>query len=457
MIEKELPPELAVALEARDFPALKEFFTRIDHHDVAAIIEEMPEEDRVIPFRILPYEVAADVFEYISPETQESLIKNLGQDQAARILNEMSADDRTELLEELPSEVTRQILQMLSVEERRHAVTLLGYPEDSIGRLMTPDYVAIRENWTVQQALDFIRSHGKDSETLNVVYVVGERGKLLAAPRIRFLLLADPAARISDITDDYFISLQAWDDQEKAVAVFEEYDRVALPVTDSRDNLLGIVTIDDVLDVAREEATEDIQKMGGTEALDDPYIEAGFLHMVRKRVGWLVLLFLGQMLTLNAISVFKEEVSKAVVLVLFLPLIISSGGNSGSQAATLIIRSLALEEVHLGDWFRVLGREILSGLALGAVVASLGFVRIFAGGTGEFGAGWPLLGLTIAVSLIGVVLWGSLVGSMLPFIMQRLGADPAASSTPFVATVVDVTGLLFYLMVASLMLQGTIL
>jgi magnesium transporter len=457
MIDKELPAGLAAALEVRDFPALKEIFLRIDHHDVAAIIEEMPEEDRVIPFRLLPYDLAADVFEYISAETQESLIKNLGQDKASRILNEMSADDRTELLEELPSEVTRQILQMLSTEERRHAVTLLGYPEESIGRLMTPDYIALRENWTVQQSLDFIRSNGKDSETLNVVYVTGERGKLLAEARIRFLLLADPNAKIADITDDYFISLQAWDDQEKSVAVFEEYDRVALPVTDSRNNLLGIVTIDDVLDVAREEATEDIQKMGGTEALDDPYIESGFLHMVRKRIGWLVLLFIGQLLTLHAIVAFEDEIMTAVVLVLFLPLIISSGGNSGSQAATLIIRSLALEEVHLRDWFRVLGREILSGIALGAVIASLGFLRIFAGGAGEFGPDWPLLGLTIAISLIGVGLWGSLVGSMLPFVMQRLGADPAASSTPFVTTVVDVTGLLFYLTVASLMLKGTFL
>ncbi len=454
MVEKEIAPEIQEALEKRNFSALKEIFGRIDHHDVANIIEEMPEEDRILPFRLLPYDLAADVFEYVSQETQESLILSLGKDRVARILNEMSADDRTELLEELPSAVTRQVLQMLSPEERKYAVALLGYPEDSIGRLMTPDYIALRETWTVQQALDFIRKEGKDSETLNVVYVVDERGKLLDDLRIRFLLLADPGATIADISDGYFIALHALDDQEKSVAVFEEYDRVALPVTDSRDYLLGIVTIDDVLDVAREEATEDIQKMGGTEALDEPYIEAPFLQRLRKRAGWLVLLFLGQLLTMTAISVYENELAQAIVLVLFLPVILSSGGNSGSQAAVLVIRSMALEEVRLRDWWQVMHREILSGLALGGIIAAAGFLRVFAGGEREFGSDWQMLGLTIAVSLICVVLWGSLVGSMLPFIMRKLGADPAASSTPFVSTIMDFTGVLLYLFVASVMLRG---
>jgi magnesium transporter len=457
MIDKELPPELTIALENKNFSALKEIFSRIDHHDVAAVIEEMPEEDRILPFRVLPYDLAADVFEYVSPETQEGLIKSLGKDRASRILNEMSADDRTELLEELPSSVTRQVLQMLSAEERKHAVALLGYPEESIGRLMTPDYIALRETWTVQESLDLIRKEGKDSETLNVVYVVDGKGKLLDDLRIRFLLLADPTAYISDIADGYFISLHALDDQESAVAVFEEYDRVALPVTDSRDNLLGIVTIDDVLDVAREEATEDIQKMGGTEALDEPYIEAGFLEMIRKRGVWLVLLFMGQLLTLNAIEPFQDKLAEAMILVLFLPVIISSGGNSGSQAATLIIRSLALEEVRLRDWWRVMRRELLTGLSLGAIIGAIGFLRVAVGGVAQFGAHWMLFGLTIFLCLIGVVLWGSLVGSMLPFLMQRLGADPAASSTPFVTTIVDVTGLILYLYVSSVMLSGSML
>jgi magnesium transporter len=346
---------------------------------------------------------------------------------------------------------------MRSAEERNHAVALLGYPEESIGRLMTPDYIALRETWTVQESLNLIRKEGKDSETLNVVYVVDDKGKLLDDLRIRFLLLADPEARISEIADGYFISLHAWDDQENAVAVFEEYDRVALPVTDSRDNLLGIVTIDDVLDVAREEATEDIQKMGGTEALDEPYIEASFVQMIRKRGGWLVLLFMGQLLTLNAIAPFQEKLAQAMILVLFLPVIISSGGNSGSQAATLIIRSLALEEVRLRDWWRVMRRELLTGLSLGAIIGAMGFVRVAVGGAGEFGAHWILFGLTISLCLVGVVLWGSLVGSMLPFLMQRLGADPAASSTPFVTTIVDVTGLILYLYVSSFMLSGSML
>jgi magnesium transporter len=451
--------EIIEALEARKFFTLRTMFQQVEPPEVAEVIQELEEENRAIAFRLLGRDMASDVFEYLEPDAQEALIRALGRDRVAFILNDMSPDDRTALLEELPAEVTRQVLHMLTPEERRTAVTLLGYPEDSIGRLMTPDYIAVRENWTVTEVLDHIRKHGEDSETLNVIYVVDEKGKLLDDLRIRQLLVADPADLISDLSDGHFISLSAWDDQETAVPVLLEYDRVALPVTDTNGGLLGIVTFDDVMDVAEEEATEDMQMIGGSAALDEPYIEATHFEVVRKRAGWLVLLFLGQLLTIPVIDYFNEGLQQAMVLVLFIPLIIASGGNTGSQAATLIVRSLAVGEVGLKDWWRVMRREITAGIALGTILGLVGFARVWVGHrfAGEFGEHWLLLGIALAASLLGVVLWGTLVGSMLPFVMQRVGADPAASSTPFVATIVDVTGLLIYLAVATFVLQGTLL
>jgi magnesium transporter len=319
---------------------------------------------------------------------------------------------------------------------------------------MTPDFITIRADWTVRRALDHIRENGEDSETLSVINVVDGTGRLIDDLRVRELLLADLEARIADIGDGKFIALQATDDQERAVEVFMEYDRVAFPVTDTSGVLLGIVTVDDVLDVAEQEATEDIQKIGGSGALEQPYMQVGFLPMLRKRLGWLVVLFLGQQLTLSAMGHFEDTLSQALVLVMFVPLVISSGGNSGSQAATMVVRAMALGEVELRDWWIVIRREFLVGLGLGGVVAAIGILRValgeeFAGG---YGADWGLVALTVGSSLVFVVLWGVLIGSMLPFILRRFGADPAASSTPFVATIVDVTGLLIYLTIGTIVL-----
>jgi magnesium transporter len=358
----------------------------------------------------------------------------------------MSPDDRTQLLEELPASVTKQVLALLNPSERAIAKRLLGYPEESIGRLMTPEFISVRADWTVQEALDHIRRHGKDSETLNMISVVDNNSKLIDDLRVRQLLLADPQAHVSSLVDGNFISLKAGDDQELAVQVFKEYDRVAFPVTDSSGVLLGIVTWDDVFDVAEEEATEDIHKIGGSEALDQPYMQVSLGELVRKRGGWLIFLFLGQLLTLNAMGLFADRLNEAIVLAIFVPLIISSGGNSGSQAATLVIRAMALEEVELSDWWRVMRREVLFGVTLGVSLAMIGCLRILAG---DFGGDWPRLALAIGLALVCVVIWGVLIGSMLPFVMRRLGADPATSSTPFVATIVDVTGLMLYLTIAT--------
>src|SRR3954470_16052233 len=446
-------------IEARNFAALREVFREWPPADVAEVILDLPEDEQVVVFRLLPHDLAADVFEYLEGEAQQKLLRAMAHEQAVAILNEMSPDDRTALLEEMPSAAARELIRLLTPEERRIATALLGYPEDSVGRLMTPDFIAVHEDWTVQQVLDFVREHGRDSETLNFVYVVDERGKLIDDVRMREFLLRPLTAKVSDIRDQTFGALNVTDSQKDALNVFRKYDRAALPVVDSNGVLVGIVTADDMLDVAEEEATEDIQKFGGMEGVDEPYILTPLLLMVRKRAGWLVVLFLGEMLTASAMSYYEGEIAKAVVLALFLPLIISSGGNSGSQASMLIIRAMALGEITLRDWFHVMRKEIISGLMLGTVLGIIGFMRvaIWSQFSTIYGPHWMLVALTVGFSLVGVVLWGSLSGSMLPFILRRFGADPATSSAPFVATLVDVTGLIIYFSIALLIMRGAML
>lgn len=460
MLSQLLQPEIRALIDERNLSTLKEILIDWTPTDIADLISNLTEEnERVIIFRLLPNELAADTFEYLDFDMQMSLIKAMGKEEVAALLNEMSADDRTSLLEELPSAAAKQMIMMLSPEERKIATSLLGYPENSVGRLMTPEYIAVKPDWTITQTLEHIRKYGKDSETLNVIYVIDDSGKLIDDIRIREILLSPLENKISDLMDENFIELNVYDDQEKAVEVFKKYDRVALPVVDSKGILLGIVTIDDVLDIAEEEATEDIQKLGGSEALDEPYIQASTLQLVKKRGRWLVFLFLGEMLTASAMGFFEDEISKAIVLALFVPLIISSGGNSGSQAATLVIRAMALGEISLKDWWKVMKREIFSGFLLGMLLGGVGFIRIVVWHffTDIYGEHWFLIALTVFISLIGVVMWGAVSGSMLPFIIKKLGGDPAASSAPFVATLVDVVGIVIYFGFAIVFLTGTLL
>ena len=460
MVGKLLAPEIKSLIDARNFNALRELFREWPPADVAEVILDLPDDEQVIIFRVLPAALAADVFEYIGIEEQQNLLRAMAHEQVVGILNEMSPDDRTALLEEMPSAAARQLIKLLTPEERRIATSLLGYPEGSVGRLMTPDFIAVHEDWTVQQVLDYVRTYGHDSETLNLVYVVDERGKLIDDVRMREFLLRPLTTKVSEIRDENFAALKVNDSQEEALNVFRKYDRVALPVVDSNGVLVGIVTSDDMLDVAEEEATEDIQKLGGLEALDEPYTTIPFLRMVKKRATWLIVLFLGEMLTATAMQGYNGEIEKAAILAMFLPLIISSGGNSGSQATTLVIRAMALGELRLRDWWRVVRKELLSGFSLGLILGTIGFFRIslwqylhiF-----DYGNYHWLIALTVGAALIGVVLWGTLSGAMLPFLLRRLGLDPATSSAPFVATLVDVTGLVIYFNVALFILRGTLL
>lgn len=354
---------------------------------------------------------------------------------------------------------------MLDPEERKITLSLLGYPESSVGRLMTPDYIAVQKGWTIRQVIRHIRDVGKDSETIDVIYVVDEKGVFIDDIKIREIILADPDKKVEDVIDNRFIYLNVNDDQETANQAFKMNNRMALPVLDKNKILLGIVTIDDVLWVATEEFTEDIQKIGGTEALDHPYLETPFFQLIRKRVGWLIILFLSEMLTATAMAYYNDELAKWLILTNFIPLIMSSGGNSGSQASTLIIQAMALGEVTITDWWRVMRREILSGFMLGAILGLIGFIRIFVWhllmSRGVFkdiyGSHWDAIGLSVSFSLVGVVLWGTLAGSMLPIVLKKLGADPASSSAPFVATLVDVTGLIIYFTVASIFMMNILL
>jgi magnesium transporter len=427
--------------------------------DVADALVQLPAADQATVLRALPTRAASAVFEYLPTPAQRTVVQAMAPDDLAVLLNDMAPDDRTLFLSELPGYAAHELLALLSDDERAKAERLLAYPPDSVGRLMTPDYVAIREAWTIGEVLDHIRRNGQDSETLNVLYVIDDRGVLIDDLRVREVLLVAATTHVADLMNRRFAALRATDDQRAAIKMFRREDRTALPVIDDDGILIGIVTVDDVLDAAQDMATRDLQRFGGSAALGEPYMAVSTLRMIRKRAGWLVVLFMGEMLTATAMGFFEQEIARAVVLALFVPLIISSGGNAGSQASTLVIRALALGEIALRDWWRVARREIAAGFALGGLLGAVGFVRIAAWSafTNLYGPHWLLIGVTVSLALVGVVLWGALVGSMLPFGLRRLGFDPATSSAPFVATLVDVTGLIIYFTVSLVVLRGTLL
>jgi magnesium transporter len=404
---------------------------------------------------------AARSFKFLRRKKQEQIINSLPEEKAAELLNAMQPDDRTAFLEDLSGSHVKELLKILTPENRAEALELLGYAEGSVGRLMTPDYVAIKMDETCQDVLALIRQRGQATETLNWLFVIDENGILIDDINIKDFLIVDPSTKVSQIMDNQFVALNVNDAQKEAILVFRNHSRYALPVVDDKGVLLGIVTLDDVLRLAETEGTREIQKIGGSEALDEPYTTIPFASLIKKRAGWLIILFLGEMLTATAMSRFEDEISKAVVLALFIPLIISSGGNSGSQASSIIIRAMAIGEIGFRDAFRVLRREFSSGLVLGLILGIVGFLRIFLWQElhigGGYGPHWIKVAVTVFFALIGVVLWGTISGSMLPLILKRLGADPAASSAPFVATLVDVTGLIIYFSVAFVVMQGTLL
>ena len=447
-------------VEDKNWRELKTLLNGIAAVDVAELLEGLDTEVAVAIFRLMVKSKSGDVFAYLSPKKSQEFLEIFSHQQLSDVMDNLEPDERVNIMEELPGRLTRKVLWSMKPEDQAHVIELLGYPDESIGRLMNTRLVRVKSHWTVKKGLAHIRVFGKDAETLNVIYVVDEAGKLIDDLRLTQIVMADPKMKISDLMDGYFQALKVTDDQEEAVRMLSKYDRVALPVVDTEGMLVGLVTADDVFDIAEEEVNEDMQLMAGMNALNKYYSESGIFELVKKRMGWLLVLFLGQMLTVTALASFEETLAAAAILAFFIPMIISSGGNSGSQAATLIIRALSTGDVERSEWKRVFLRELLSGLLLGVMVGVLGSLVI---------ALWLVLRgellnvillyqiLTIGMSLVGVVIFGNLTGSMLPFILSRLGFDPAVSSAPFVSTLVDVTGIIIYFTLASYFLSGIVM
>ncbi len=441
--------------------------------DLADVAEALPRASLPAFLAALPPERAGAVLEYLDEEIRTELLEGMTTEQAAPLVAQMTPDERADVLEEVDEETADDILEAIPEAARLETERLLEYETDTAGGLMTTEVVSVLDTETVEAALAQVRAIARAGrrEAMNTIYAVNSRSELTGVLSLRELLAAAEGSRISDVAWTDVRRVIATADREEVARVVTEYDLVAVPVIDERGRLLGAVTVDDVIDAIQEEQTEDVQKLGGMEALDDPYMQTGFLALLKKRAGWLAVLFIGEMFTASTMGYFESELQRATVLMLFVPLIISSGGNSGSQATSLIIRSLALGEAKLSDWWRVAVRELSSGLALGGILGALGAMRVLAwqslAGKGvhvgslvigyDYGPNYLLIALTIALTLVGVVTFGTLVGSMLPFLLRRFGFDPASASAPFVATLVDVTGLVIYFTVALLLLRGTLL
>jgi magnesium transporter len=455
MMAQLLKPEFEHLVNTRDWYALKDIMEDIAAVDIAELLEEIDDDMALLAFRLIKKSKAGDVFSYLSTEKSVALIQQFSSRQVRDIMTNVSPDDRAAFLEELPGNLTQLIMNSMDPKDLKEVRMLLGYPEYSVGRIMTPKYVRVKSDWTVERALEHVRVWGNKAETINVIYVVDEHEHLIDDLLLSQLIMAKPEEEISSLIDRNFVALQAFEDQENALKALSKYDRVALPVMNSDGVLVGIITADDMFDIAEEETTEDMQLMAGMTALDDDYSQTGIGEMVKKRLGWLLVLLIGQLLTATALNQYEHFLSSAVFLAVFIPMIISSGGNSGSQAATLIIRALSTEDISIKDWLRVMRREFISGLLLGSLVGLSGSLIVFMWGWFNSQAIDATLLLTCAAvgaSLMGVVLFGNMTGSMLPFILSKLGLDPAVTSAPFVSTLGDVTGILIYFSLASLIL-----
>ncbi len=428
--------------------------------EVAKLFESLPEEASIRAFIALPEKNQVKVFAYLPYDLQREIIEHMPRIRASYVLNNQESNDRLAFFDQLSGLELSEFLNFLDEKNKRATQDLLGFPEQSVARMINTSFTAIRKDWTIGRAMAHLRLHHQDNEASDVVFVVDEQGKLIDDIPIRRLVLNEPEKVVEEIMDHAYVKLNIQDSIEDAIIKFKEYDRVALPVTNSNNVLLGVVTIDDVIDEAEEKDTKDMQQFGGVESLDLPYVKTDFFTLIRKRSVWLIILFVSELLTTNAMGYFQDELQHAIILTMFIPLVMSSGGNSGSQAATLIIRAMALKELSPKDWWYVMRREILAGLTLGIILGTIGLIRISIWhffNWQDFGEHWFLLGVTVFFSLIGIVLWGTLSGSMIPMVLKKMKLDPATSSAPFVATLVDVTGLIIYFSVAAMILRSTLL
>ncbi len=441
--------KIDVVSELQDMPTV----------EVAEFVAGLEDKDRREVFLMLESQQQAYVFSDFDDEMQRWFIEGMSGRELSALMVNMPSDERADLYQNMKVEEQGNLLPYLPKQVRDDVIQLSSYPEDTAGAAMSSDFATVTVKMTVRQAMEQVRRDAPKKETIYYIYVVDEDRKLLGFVSLKDIILAEPDETIGIILHEDVVSVNVREDQEKASNLVIKYDLIALPVVNDENQLIGIITHDDAIDIVSQEQTEDIHKIGGSEAFDEPYMDIPFFQMFRKRAGWLVILFLSEMLTATAMGFFEAEIARAVVLALFVPLIISSGGNSGSQAATLIIRAMALGEVTLSQWWRVMKREVLTGLTLGVLLGLIGFMRVvlWSSFTNLYGPHYVLIGMTVGLSLVGVVAWGTLMGSMLPLILRRLGFDPAASSAPFVATLVDVTGLVIYFSISLAILSGTLL
>ena len=447
MFKELIIPDIKELIEVKDWKSLKFFLSECYPSDIADLIESLDKSDAAILFRLLPRTQAAAVFAEFDPQMKENLLKQMSNQHIKEILSELSPDDRNRTFGELPGKVTQKLLNLLPAEKRREALEILAYPKESIGKIITPDYIAVRPYWTIEQAIKHIRNLGKDAETINMIYVVDDEWHLLDDIPIRRFILADPKQKVESIMDGKFISISAFDDQEKAVHIMKRYDLLALPVTDSEGVLIGIVTIDDILDVLEKEMTEDFHKGSAVTPLEKNYASASFLFLYKRRVTWLFLLLVADFLSSSVIAHFEHALQAVIALAFFIPILIDSGGNVATQVATLVIRAISTGEISLKNWFNILKKELFIGILLGITLGITLFLR------GFFWKGGPQVGIVVGISMVGIVLWPNLLGSLLPFILSKLKLDPAVISSPLLTTLVDATGLLLYFSIAKSILS----
>ena len=443
---EETKPHLEKLIQERKWKEIASTLQDWPDPEIADLLLEMNKADRVLLFRSLPKGRAAQVFTHFDYEHQTAFVEDLTDEDTRHLLANLSPDDRTALLEELPSEVLQATFQLLSPEDLKEARQLLGYPEDSIGRLMTPDFISVKAEWTIREALEHMRKVGKDRETFNLVYVTDQEGRLLDSLRLRKFIMAQPEAKVESIMDHKFVSLSAFEDREHAVDMIKRYDLFALPVVDSRSVLQGIVTVDDLFDVAEEETTEDFHKSAAVAPLDMPYSLASPTFLFRKRIGWLTILLFVNLISAVVIGAYEENLAVFTVLATFMPLVIASGGNAGAQSATLMVRAIATGDILLNRWFKAFSKELLVGLCL---AVTMGFLSYFLG----FARGGNEIGLVIGISMVAIILVANLIGVILPFILRKLNMDPAVASSPLITSLMDAIGLLIYFGVAAVILD----
>jgi magnesium transporter len=438
--------EVKQAIANRKFNYLRRMYKSLESADIAESLAELDADEAVAAIRLIEKIRKAEVFTYLPFELQREVLEKLPEDLATFILNEMEPADRTELLEELPPELSGKFILRLDPEERKIARKLLSYPEDSIGRMMSPECFSIPAGMTVAQAIEFIRWNASryPESSLAQIFVVNEENCYLGDTSLGALFVADDTTdKVESIIGSSYVTLSAYNDESEAVDMFRKYDKASIAVTDRDGRLVGMVTAEDVFDVAEEEATEDLQQFGGTGVLENGYFETSFFVLLRKRAGWLLVLFMGGLVSGRTLRGFQEAITAYAFLVVFLPMIVSSGGNSGSQAASLVIRGIAIKELEIQDWLRVLGRELLAGLALGAILGTMGYLCALLWQLG------PAAAAVVALSLVGVVTFGALLGAMLPFLLKRFGVDPAVSSSPLIASLADLFGILIFFNIAQ--------